>query len=191
MALSTGRRLTELVERLSRLVMARLHADGLAPAQWQALRYLARANRFSRSPKALTLYLGATKGTVSQTLMALERRGLVAKCADAEDRRAVRIELTEAGRVMLGGDPLADLGGVLAGLPGVRRRRLESDLELALARIVEDISGRPFGVCADCRHFRRGDGPSVHRCRLLGADLGEADSRQICVEQEPRTAAEA
>ena len=61
------------LERLARLMRAREHEDGLNPAQWEALRFLSRANRFSNAPGALTRYLGATKGTVSQTLMALER----------------------------------------------------------------------------------------------------------------------
>ena len=65
-------RALELMERLSRLVGQTGHAHGMKPAQWDALRYLARANRFSRTPGALTAYLGATKGTVSQTVIALE-----------------------------------------------------------------------------------------------------------------------
>ena len=35
--------------------------------------------RSANSPGALTRYLGATKGTVSQTLMALARKGYVSK----------------------------------------------------------------------------------------------------------------
>ena len=69
------------LERLARVMRAREHEDGLNPAQREALRYLARANRFSNTPGALTRYLGATKGTISQTVMALERKGLIAKAA--------------------------------------------------------------------------------------------------------------
>ena len=63
------------LERLTRLMRAGEHEGGLNPAQWEALRYLARANRFSRTPAALADFLGTTRGTVSQTVIALERTG--------------------------------------------------------------------------------------------------------------------
>lgn len=63
-----------LLERIGRVLQNDGHSEGLKPTQWEALRYFARANRFSRSPSALTAYLGMTKGTVSQTVGALEKR---------------------------------------------------------------------------------------------------------------------
>ena len=63
---ATGDLIVWPLERLARLMRAKEHEDGLNPAQWESLRYLARANRFSNSPGALTRYLGATKGTMVQ-----------------------------------------------------------------------------------------------------------------------------
>ena len=79
------------LERLARVMRAREHEGGLNPAQWEALRYLNRANRFSNSPGALTRYLGATKGTISQTLMALERKGFIAKAERPGEKRSVSL----------------------------------------------------------------------------------------------------
>ncbi|HIP78057.1 MAG TPA: MarR family transcriptional regulator, partial [Kiloniellaceae bacterium] len=56
-----------LLERLARVLQNEAHSEGLKPTQWEALRYLSRANRFSRTPSGVTAYLGMTKGTVSQT----------------------------------------------------------------------------------------------------------------------------
>ena len=39
-----------LLERLARVLQNEAHTGGLKPTQWEALRYLARANRFSRTP---------------------------------------------------------------------------------------------------------------------------------------------
>ena len=39
--------------RLARLLRARGHSNGLNPAQWEALRYLAVANQFSNTPGAM------------------------------------------------------------------------------------------------------------------------------------------
>ena len=50
------------LERLARVMRAREHEDGLNPAQREALRYVARANRFSNTPGALkALMAGAEK----------------------------------------------------------------------------------------------------------------------------------
>ena len=59
-----------LIERLGRLLQTEEQETGLNPAQWQALRFLGRANRFSRTPATVADYLGSTRGTVSQTLIA-------------------------------------------------------------------------------------------------------------------------
>ena len=84
-------RIAALIERIGRLLSTDAHAGGLLPVQWEALRYLGRANRFSRTPAALTAYLGLTKGTVSQTVHVLEAKGLVTKQVDPADRRGRRL----------------------------------------------------------------------------------------------------
>ena len=50
-------RVAALIERIGRLVSRESHAEGLQPVQWEALRYLAKANRFSRTAAAATAYL--------------------------------------------------------------------------------------------------------------------------------------
>ena len=69
--------IASLVDRLSRLAHSLQYSQGLNPAQWNALRYLARANKYSTSPGVLAEYFRTTKGTVSQTLIALESKGLI------------------------------------------------------------------------------------------------------------------
>lgn len=58
-------RIVELVNRLGRAVHCMQFARGLNPAQWEALRFVVRANRYSRTPSALAGFLGTTKGTAS------------------------------------------------------------------------------------------------------------------------------
>ena len=91
--------------RLARLMRSAEHEIGLNPAQWEALRFLDRCNENSNSPIALTRYLGATKGTISQTVIALVKKGLVEKTSRAGERRSVALSLTDAGREMLQEDP--------------------------------------------------------------------------------------
>ena len=75
----TASSIADMVERLGRLLRSRGYEHDLNPAQWEALRYLGRCNRFSNNPSALSNFLGATKGTVSQTVSSLERKGLLTK----------------------------------------------------------------------------------------------------------------
>jgi DNA-binding MarR family transcriptional regulator len=185
----SARRALQLIERISRLMRSGDHAGGLNPAQWEALRYLARANRFSRSPAALADYLGSTRGTVSQTLMALEAKGLIEKEPDPQDGRAVRLSLTADGAGHLEQDASLALAAAIG--PSGDADMLTAQLEALLKQALDARGGRAFGVCRTCQHFRadvRAGGPP-HLCALLGADLTEADALQICIEQEPAPAA--
>ena len=180
-----GRMIAWPLERLARVMRAREHEDGLNPAQREALRYLARANRFSNTPGALTRYLGATKGTISQTVMALERKGYIAKAA-RDAKKAVRLSLTDKGRAALASDPWAELAAAADELGGKTRRRMQRGLEELLAHELTRAGLASFGSCASCRYFReRGreaDGP--HLCMLFEEPLSNDDATRICVAHE-------
>jgi DNA-binding MarR family transcriptional regulator len=175
----------ELIERLARLVTNEGHAHGLKPAQWEALRYLARANRFSRTPGGLTAYLGLTKGTVSQTLMSLERAGLVEKTANPGDGRSVRLDLTEKGRALLPLDGMAAIRQAFEALPPLMRAALGDGVAALVRSALAARSGRAFGICRDCRHFAAdARAPGQHYCQLLKEPLEDVEAGQICQEQE-------
>jgi DNA-binding MarR family transcriptional regulator len=175
----------ELIERLARIVSGAGHSNAMKPAQWDALRYVSRANRFSRTPGALTAYLGVTKGTVSQTLMSLERAGLVSKTIDAADRRSVKLELTDAGRDRLRRDEIARVQAMVDAMPELDRLRLDDALRQLLKTRLELEGGRAFGLCRTCRHFAAdARGPAKHHCRLLDEPLADAEADEICYEQE-------
>ena len=76
-----------LIDRIGRVTRGLQFADGLSPAQWESLRYVSRANHYSRNPSALAAFLGATKGPVSQTLIALEGKGYLRRVRGNPDRR--------------------------------------------------------------------------------------------------------
>jgi DNA-binding MarR family transcriptional regulator len=176
------------LERLSRLMRAAEHDGDLNPAQWEALRYLARANRFSNSPAALTRYLGATKGTISQTVKALERKGYIAKAERPGEKRSITLTLTAKGEEKLKQDPWARLSVDIDELGGKTRRRLAQGLTDLLTAELERGGFRNFGFCETCRYFH--DGGKAHavescRCTLFDQPLTAAEVTRICVEHEP------
>ncbi|MFC6657468.1 MarR family transcriptional regulator [Roseibium salinum] len=87
----------DLIDRLSRLIAAEEWNGPLNPSQFAALSYLARANRFSRAPSHVADYLATTRGTASQTLKALARKGLIAETRSQEDKRSIRYDVTDHG----------------------------------------------------------------------------------------------
>ncbi len=176
-------RTSELLNRLAKIVVADGFAHGLQPVQWQALQYLERANRFSRTPTGLTAWLGQTKGSVSQTIMALEAKGLVRRQDDPQDRRVVRLELTQAGRDLLSAPPEPVASQMLGRLAPSEQAMLAELLEQMLRSQLAANAQRPFGECRACRHHV-GAQSGQHNCALLDVPLDEEDAASICIEQE-------
>ncbi len=184
--MSNETRLIDLLDRLARVAGNDRNALGLNPVQWEALRFFARANRFSRNPSGLRQYLGVTKGTVSQTIIALENKGLLKKVPDPRDRRGVEVRLTAAGKKLLVDDPLNRWRADLSALPAAERRSLEGALEGLLKAALNNRERQPFGFCRDCVHFsKHHEAGEPHFCALLEAPLSNDDSQLICREQTP------
>ena len=175
----------QLIDRVGRVARGLQFVEGLSPAQWEALRYVARANRYSRSPSALADFFGATKGTVSQTLIALEEKGYLCRERGAPDRRAVRLGLTSAGEALLDRDPLLHIDEVAAALSPAARAALIEGLGFVLRDLQRRAGVSGFGVCEKCCLFCDGaaadeqGGP--HRCGLTGEPLADSERGLICV----------
>jgi DNA-binding MarR family transcriptional regulator len=180
-----------LIDRLDRLARMNEQIGELNPAQWEALRYLARANRFSRTPAALADYLASTRGTVSRTLTSLEEKGYVIRDASSRDGRSVQLQLTAQAQKALKHDPLLAVAKDIEQAAGGALAELVDALRATLKHAITRNKGRPFGACFTCRHFRSEARPgsrTPHHCSLLDEPLSETDSQGICIEQEPRAA---
>jgi len=178
-----------LLERLSRLLRAQEHASDINPAQWEALRYLSRCNRFSDSPAALTRYLSATKGTISQTLIALERKGLLTKTPRPGEARSVVLALTPAGEEKLQDDPWRQVSQLIENGGVKTRKRLAAASSKLVGQIIKSRGLPSFGPCASCRYFREGGAPSdakgKHWCLLFEQPISKREIMKICESHEP------
>jgi DNA-binding MarR family transcriptional regulator len=177
--------LCALVERLARVTHAMQFAAGLNPSQWEALRYLARANRYSSSPTALARYLGITKGTVSQTIIALESKGYLSRERGQPDKRSVRLELTPKGRTLLDNDPLCVVSLAGAGIDEPDRKAMMRGIEQLLGALCRQKGSDGFGACGDCAHLdakpcSKGTGEDCV-CGLANEPLSAEDLDRICV----------
>lgn len=177
--MTSNSRLHELISRLARLDASDTWGGDLNPAQMSAIGYLSRANRFSRSPSHVADYLQTTRGTMSQTLKALERKGYVSEARSDADKRAKSYRLTAEGEKVAARP--GDLSDAIGALSDKDRTQVEDALSSALISVISKNDGRPFGVCKTCRyHQRKGDAPY---CRLLNLSLKPEEAFQICHEQ--------
>lgn len=186
----TSSHIVDLIERLGRISRGARHADGMKPAQWEALRFLANANKYSRTPGALADFLSSTRGTVSQTLIALEKKGLIVRTASKGDGRVKQLELTSEGRAIVVRDPLNTLEDVLKGIDD--KQGLAESLEKVLKGVIVQNGNHRFAACDGCRHFAMNVSPDnakgPHRCMLSGESLDSDDSVRICREHEAHAA---
>jgi MarR family transcriptional repressor of emrRAB len=183
--------LLELVERLGNLMRSELRKAGsdetLQPVHLQSLIYMSRANRYSNTPQALAEYLGLTKGTVSQTLLLLDRRGLIERFEDDVDRRVVRLRLSSAGEQFLAeSQPALAWQNATRNISPNRIRNATSALREALATLQEDNEGTVFGVCNSCSHCQKLS-QRIYRCGQMGDRLSGPETRKLCRIYAPKT----
>src|SRR3954465_8598597 len=89
-----AREAVELLVQASRAWYFDGNQHGLRDRQWMALRFLGRANRFSRTPSALAGFIGATRATASQIVKTLEGKSFLVRRPSHEDKRSVVLHVT-------------------------------------------------------------------------------------------------
>ncbi|MES2353244.1 MAG: MarR family transcriptional regulator [Pseudomonadota bacterium] len=183
--------LLDLVERLGNLIRTELRRiggeHGLQVVHLQALVYLYRANRYSNTPQALSEFLHLTKGTVSQSLMLLDRRGLIERYEDEVDRRVVRLRLSPVGEQLIVESQIGtQWQEATREISANRIRNSVSALRETLFVMQLDNGGRTFGVCHSCGYLQR-ESQRVFRCGLMGDRLSGPETRRICREHSPKS----
>jgi MarR family transcriptional regulator, negative regulator of the multidrug operon emrRAB len=181
----------DLIERMGALIRSeerrKCTKHGLQPVHFQALDYLSRCNRYSDTPAALTLYLGMTRGTVSQTLLLLEKKGYLIKAADDSDRRKVHLHLTAKGKNMLMQVQPMELFVLAASILDRSATDIHGEIFVeALAALQKANKSESFGLCKTCRHFTTTS--AGYLCGLTQETLTQRDSEKICMEHTLTTA---
>ncbi|MGR9044099.1 MAG: MarR family winged helix-turn-helix transcriptional regulator [Gammaproteobacteria bacterium] len=157
---------------------------GIQAVHLQVLDYLSRCNRYSDTPAALTHYLGMTKGTVSQTLLLLERKGFIKKVPDLNDKRMVHLHLIEQGEEVLKRASPTELFGKASSILEKQYPQLPEDVYLqALVALQKAHNSNSFGLCKTCRYFTATQDGFF--CGLTKEPLTQKDSEKICQEHTP------
>jgi len=179
----------ELVTQLGRYANGEASAaGGLTPAQWTALRYFSRANRFSRTVSAFAEFQATTRGTASQTVKGLVEEGYLERTPSPSDGRSTRLDMTPKAVGVLAHDPFRRLTRAADSLSATARASVTSALDRMLGQLARELSKPAFGICTHCRHLY-GDGCCLqdqppYTCRLLKEPLAEPEIEQLCVNFE-------
>lgn len=186
---TSARTLAELLAQLGRAAYSTGSGEDLTPAQWMALRYFSRANRFSRTASAFADYHATTRGTASQTVKRLVEQRYLARTPSVRDGRSARLDITRKGRGALLDDPLDALVHSVRTIPNRSRIDITRRLERVLKCLARERGERVFGVCTSCRYLEDqdsgGESHETESCGLFGEPLEAEDLEQICVNFEP------
>ena len=177
---ASAQNLAELLAQVGRAAYCSGSED-LTPGQWMALRYLSRANRFSRTVSAFADYHATTRGTASQTVKRLIEQGYLTRVPSTRDGRSIRLDVTRKGRGTLREDPLEPLVRSVDGIPSRTRADMTRRLERVLEQLAGERGGCLFGTCPSCRHLH----VDSEACCLFDEPLEPEEREQICVNVAP------
>jgi DNA-binding MarR family transcriptional regulator len=127
----SARAIAELIEQLSRTIASRAVTGGMNPVHWTALRYISQANESARQVGAFAKFHLTTPSSASQTMTALENKGLVTKKAGPDGRQRI-LELTPKGRRLLNKDPIQALAASI--------QTLSDDQMFLMAEVMENLT---------------------------------------------------
>jgi len=184
----------KLVTGLAKLGVAMRHhawskagRRGLNPTQGQVLVVLRAAGGQGLRVSELAERLAVATATVSDSVAALARKGLVTKQRDPADARAVAVFLTITGQAEA--EEAAGWPDVLLEAVGTLKADEQAALYRALLKTVRalQVRGRiPVSqMCVSCRYFRpyaHAGEPRPHHCALVDAPFGDAQIRLDCPE---------
>lgn len=157
---------------------------GLQPIQMEALYYLSICNRYSDTPMGVTEYLGQTKGTVSQSLKVLEKKGLISKHADSQDKRLIHLRISDEGKALLGKSvPPPFFLKSCELLSDSEIKSAENILANFLRGLQQHNEMKPFGVCRACRNNVKNEDGSYF-CKLTNESLSKRETELLCREYE-------
>lgn len=163
-------------------------ARGLSPTQGQVLALLL-SSRTGLRPSALAERLAVTPPTMTDSVRALEAKGLVERRADASDARASLVVLTAKGRAEAKAS--ASWPDFLASAVEVMAPAEQEAFFRGLVKMISTLQREgqiPVStMCVTCVHFR----PNVHKdpllphhCAYVDAPMGARHLRLECNEHD-------
>jgi MarR family transcriptional regulator, negative regulator of the multidrug operon emrRAB len=189
--MTLARETVELLVQAARIWYFEGSRHGLRDREWMALRFLARANRFSRTPSALANFVGTTRGTASQIVKVLEKKGFLERKPAAEDKRSVILCVTAQGEKFLAHDPINVLMKAVAALSVERQTSSRDALRQVLDRLDVTQHRQHADICKECTFLTENGAEAVagnaspqFTCRFFRAAITSDETALLCANFE-------
>jgi DNA-binding MarR family transcriptional regulator len=163
---------------------------GLRDREWMALRFLGRANRFSRTPSALAGFIGTTRATASQIVKTLEAKSYIARKPSDEDKRSVVLCVTPQGEKCLAQhDPINHVRDAVTALGTEETTRLRDSVREILNHLDATHQRLNASICRDCMFLAERNSPKrragpEYTCRLYRAPISPDEIELLCTNFE-------
>lgn len=155
---------------------------GLTPTQAQILVYLQKGE-FCRIGE-IAQAMGVSQPTVTESVAAMVRKGLVEKQPDPADGRGRILALTVEGKALAGDFMLAPppMRSAVSALTGEQQDALLIGLMHLMQGLDREGALASAKICFSCRHYQTDNGTSY--CGLMETVLPPADLRLDCADHE-------
>lgn len=164
-------------------------AAGLTPTQAHVLAFLAGRECAGVRVKEIAVHLGVSQPTATDSIAALERKGLVQRYDDPADARATRVRLTSAGEQNT--RALRSAPSAIARAFSDMAQEDRTQMLRLVIRVIRQLQVNgaiPIQrMCVNCRHFRpniHSDAANPHHCAFVDAAFGDRDLRLDCGDHE-------
>lgn len=165
---------------------------GLNPAQGAILRVLVGRPGGLRV-HALAEHLGVRQPTVTDSVIALERKGLVRRHTDPADARATIVKAMPGALAQPAAKIRSNAAAALADLSEAEQVSLLKILIKLIRSLQLHGAIPPQRMCVTCKYFRPNAHPEAkapHHCAYVDAPFGDRALRLDCAEHEAAETAE-
>lgn len=159
--------------------------EHLTPAQVKVLLFINYTRNDAITVGSIAKYLSCTPATVSGVIDSLEKKSLIRRIRDSDDRRKVHIKLKPGGTRAVG--VVESIGYEIEEIVSEFNAKEQEVLEKLLERISEKLNEKGLiytgDICTGCCYFKRdmyvGE-TKPHYCENLHIMLSEEDIYKEC-----------
>lgn len=183
-------RIIAALERISQAFRVLLWNESkefsLSPIQVQVLIFLLHHSEEKRKVSYLADEFNMTKATISDTIKALDQKGLIKKTTERQDSRSYVMHLTKKGV------DIAEKTSVFTRELQIPIDKLnpheKENLLLSLMGAIHHLNKTGIitiqRMCVTCVHYKPADGRQLHFCQLLNKKLENSALRIDCPEHQ-------
>lgn len=181
--------LYRISQGINKLIREKAKENEVSSTQIQTVIFLSGAHPRNKNVTSVASRLQIAQPTASRVIDSLVDKGLVARERSENDRRKVKLELTDKGNSIA--VSINEISQVLQetaqGLTAERQREFSQDLVEVAGEMQSDGHLSTALTCQYCRFFDRNGGDSAehpHHCKLTGEDMSEEESNSEWVHKE-------